>query len=873
MKIIKSSRSCKNPKVEASEETMLTICPSCGGNKFNDVTGLCLDCGYDEKSWGNGPYYDAEYEDDFDDYDHDYKPSESDWQELSQPVESASYGGAYDIQDDEYFTRDDIIQFGDVICDLLMDEYGKHFDIYDVRVDNNILSLELECDDYIIDSNVKIDMRRIRKPSDIMKYTNEMLNKFKQQLDAYVASSSESTITSYDHRDIVTYNNHKYAVRYTHVNTSPDSSADGMFDKFKFQISRIAPYDDADYAWCEGQQGIVKVYRGNKLISKTFYMNADDMDVENNEWCDTVIDQTLSMLEQYNHSIEPKITHSSTSGSEYQSLRRDFPHLRRFKDRNSGELMTFLEELDHKKISYAIYDDVRDNGCTVFYDESATPIVSATSLDIKSLQDKLYNAAYSYLHDKLDWSLRDIADMVIIDAGKVEDDRYRVEVRAELDYDWLYGLTEALNSVLWEYDHEAYFDMVEPGIAEAYISMNSIQSSTSGYVYTYCDSCGYKNRVLVEFPESNKPFLPTEYKCENCGATNKLVDNHKYSQSGDIINASTDDEIDWYKMDRKIVKDSDGFNTEYTWYANEDDTLHVFIFGDADIYDPYNTEPDFETDDYDAAKEWFDSYTGFEDDEDIYSSSRSSGWNILPPNFLESELGDKFKQQVVSYLEDTYLEPFHVDLLKVRGDYLIMSVSSDNYAGSASIKVDTDSYQEFDDILNYTDEMAKELEEDINWSVEDRSVVTSADNVSTESTEVESSGEINIKLDKVIVFVDEDGNWEYEDDSYPWANSNDSSNGDWYDDKYHIYLDDPSGVVEKFDELVEPNMPGYEGRYQISCEATLTYDLDNIVSKKDYFESEDGHIDYDETTITEDADAVYNKFNSVISNFTYSQIK
>lgn len=31
----------------------LTICPNCGARTFNDKLGLCIDCGYDEKSYGD----------------------------------------------------------------------------------------------------------------------------------------------------------------------------------------------------------------------------------------------------------------------------------------------------------------------------------------------------------------------------------------------------------------------------------------------------------------------------------------------------------------------------------------------------------------------------------------------------------------------------------------------------------------------------------------------------------------------------------------------------------------------------------------------------------------------------------------------------
>lgn len=34
---------------EDEEEDGLTYCPNCGGERFNDKRGFCVDCGYDEK--------------------------------------------------------------------------------------------------------------------------------------------------------------------------------------------------------------------------------------------------------------------------------------------------------------------------------------------------------------------------------------------------------------------------------------------------------------------------------------------------------------------------------------------------------------------------------------------------------------------------------------------------------------------------------------------------------------------------------------------------------------------------------------------------------------------------------------------------------
>lgn len=80
----------------------------------------------------------------------------------------------------------------------------------------------------------------------------------------------------------------------------------------------------------------------------------------------------------------------------------------------------------------------------------------------------------------------------------------------------------------------------------------------------------------------------------------------------------------WERLASKSVPDADGFYTDYTLYVNENTGLYVCVFGDTDYYGPEEGYFDFETESEDEAWEWFDSYTGFDDDDDIYSSSIES---------------------------------------------------------------------------------------------------------------------------------------------------------------------------------------------------------------------------------------------------------
>lgn len=74
------------------------------------------------------------------------------------------------------------------------------------------------------------------------------------------------------------------------------------------------------------------------------------------------------------------------------------------------------------------------------------------------------------------------------------------------------------------------------------------------------------------------------------------------------------DSSDWEELASKQVEDSNGFLTEYTLYTNGE--TYICIFGDRDLYTPDNETADFETENEKVAWDWYNSYTGFADDED-----------------------------------------------------------------------------------------------------------------------------------------------------------------------------------------------------------------------------------------------------------------
>lgn len=85
----------------------------------------------------------------------------------------------------------------------------------------------------------------------------------------------------------------------------------------------------------------------------------------------------------------------------------------------------------------------------------------------------------------------------------------------------------------------------------------------------------------------------------------------KYIKSNDESDYSV-----WEEVDSKSVQDSDGFYTDYTMYFNPETGEYVFVFGDKDLYRPEDGNWDWAVENEDEAWEWFNDYTGFEDDEE-----------------------------------------------------------------------------------------------------------------------------------------------------------------------------------------------------------------------------------------------------------------
>ena len=149
-----------------------TDCPVCGDISFDPKRGRCTQCAYRE--------------------------------ELTE----ANYGGAYDIDPEQYFTRDDLVEFADEITSCIAAREDVLFDVCELYIEGNNITLGLnnaerngDFEHYV---TFRVDMRKIRYPHDLSKYvsdiSNEFIREYKAQCGEVVAESVEDVACDWEYR-------------------------------------------------------------------------------------------------------------------------------------------------------------------------------------------------------------------------------------------------------------------------------------------------------------------------------------------------------------------------------------------------------------------------------------------------------------------------------------------------------------------------------------------------------------------------------------------------------------------------------------------------------------------------------------------------
>ena len=152
----------------------------------------------DEDVYGPDPQY-ADYEcsnwDEAAEWWNDYNGFEDD-NSLNDIQSSSSTDVTGSISAEEFFTKDDLIEFVISVEDEINRRINpkKKFNVSDAYVDGRNIHIELHNDEYELSGEVSVDMRSIRRPSDIHKYlkpvVDEMINQYNEyRVDDITASA------------------------------------------------------------------------------------------------------------------------------------------------------------------------------------------------------------------------------------------------------------------------------------------------------------------------------------------------------------------------------------------------------------------------------------------------------------------------------------------------------------------------------------------------------------------------------------------------------------------------------------------------------------------------------------------------------------
>lgn len=140
-----------------------------------------------------------------------------------------------------------------------------------------------------------------------------------------------------------------------------------------------------------------------------------------------------------------------------------------------------------------------------------------------------------------------------------------------------------------------------------------------------------------------------------------------------------------------------------------------------------------------------------------------------------------------------------------------------------------------------------------------------------EPEEGEEKVEVECDINQLEITVEEDGSWEYQRDDF--LDEMLTAENEITSEEYDVYIRDRNGLIEDFDSIVEPNIPGVPGTYLISCHVKMVYDVTGVEIVREYQgKDEDGDPIVDEDYYTGSADVDFNRNDSYITNFYSEEI-
>lgn len=261
---------------------------------------------------------------------------------------------------------------------------------------------------------------------------------------------------------------------------------------------------------------------------------------------------------------------------------------------------------------------------------------------------------------KLDFDQMDVDIDYIIDGtvGKKTDDSVTAGYSVDPGYDFeLEQMGEEAAELTQRFmagDESPYDILLDLGYEEVEddVYHKKFDKYTRVFDFNYNGNNIMKDDYYCRYFVLVDDMIPAGKKEVTLNLYDEALDNHHLTDEvvDETIEGSEDiDEVisDYVEVATKSVPDADGFVTDYTWYKSSDG-LNVFVFGDKEVYTPESGYFDHEEENDEAAQEWFDSYTGIDDDDD------DDDWDTLDADDIYSCEEAKQHIQCAAFDRDWY---------------------------------------------------------------------------------------------------------------------------------------------------------------------------------------------------------------------------
>lgn len=270
----------------------------------------------------------------------------------------------------------------------------------------------------------------------------------------------------------------------------------------------------------------------------------------------------------------------------------------------------------------------------------------------------------------------------------------------------------------------------------------------------------------------------------------------------------------------------------------------------------------------------------------VEAANYGGAYDIDPEMYFTKEELVEFGNQVVDEFNECVSEVYNLsDVYMDAPNTLIVSVSNGDFEFTHTTAIDMRRIRKPSDIekyrytfiqsfLNQHRELA--LSDDVNSATNTSGVATVGawndpeppidppdypDPIELEDI----TEEIELSVDTVILL--DGGGWDYEDEKYSFAADPQDSKGIWRSYEYYrVELGDPGTITEYLDDLIAPYLPGGNGRYRIAYDATLIFELTNILQWPTRDPYDEGEV------IQEDIEVKFLPELSTITNFTCTPV-